>query len=165
MQEKNLLVLTRQFQGVEDELIGDSVRVVRVTEATRKKIAEHNTHQIANWDLFYGGYGHAFLNTYDPSEKTDDEAEQEIVRAAIILRIIQPFSSGLHLVVTAQGERGNMVFSGHSRVGIGTNSYVSASDLKVLLTSEHIRKARVMWPNIQTVCQQWREHRGACQRL
>lgn len=165
MSDKNLVVLTRQFQGVEDELIGGDVRIVKITEATRKRIAEHNTHQIANWDLFYGGYDHAFINTYDPSKKTDDEAEQEIVRAFILLRIIQPFSSGLHLVLTAEGEPGNMRFSGHSRVGIGTNTYVCANDVGVWLSREHIRKARVMWPNIQTVCQQWQEHKKILRAL
>ena len=55
MSDNNLLVLTRQFQGAENELIGGNVRVMRITEATRKKIAEHNPRQIANWDLFYGG--------------------------------------------------------------------------------------------------------------
>ena len=102
MREKSLLILTRQFhQGVEDELIGENVRVVRITDAIRKKIAEDNTHQIANWDLYYGGYDHAFVNTYNPSQKDDNEAEQEIVRAIVILKIIQPFSSGLHLVLFA----------------------------------------------------------------
>lgn len=165
MRDKSLLVLTRQFQDIEDELIGENVRVVRITEATRKKIAEHNSHQIANWDLFYGGYGHAFINTYDPSNKTDDEAEQEIVRAMVILRIMQPYASGLHLVLTAEGEPENMVFRGVSRVGIGTNTYVCASDVSVSLNREHIRKARVMWPNIQTVCQRWQEHRRILRAL
>jgi hypothetical protein len=165
MREKSLLVLTRQFRAIEDELIGGNVRVVKITDATRKKIAEQNTYQIANRDLFFGGYDHALINTYDPSKMTDDEAEQEIVRAAIILKIIQPYSSGLHLVCTAEGELGNTVFSCDSRVGIGTNTYVSSSDTSVRLTSEHIRKARVMWPNIQTVCQQWQEHRRILRAL
>jgi hypothetical protein len=58
MRDKSLIALTRRFRGVEDELIGRSVRVVRITDATRKKIAEHNPNQIANWDLFYCGYCH-----------------------------------------------------------------------------------------------------------
>jgi hypothetical protein len=159
MREKSLLVLTRQFRDVQDELVGENVRIVRITDAIRKKIAEHNTHQMANWDVFYGGYDHAFINTYDAEKVTDDAAEQEIVRAAIILRIIQPFSSGLHLVCTIEGTPENPLFYGHSRVGIGTNSYVCASDVGVWITREHIRKARVMWPNIQIVCQQWEQHR------
>jgi hypothetical protein len=105
------------------------------------------------------------MTTYDPSKKTDDEAEQEIVRAAIILRIIQPYSSGMHLVLTAEGEPGNIFFSGVSRVGIGSNTYVCASDVDAWLTREHIRKAKVMWPNIQTVCQQWKQHRRILRAL
>src|SRR6266404_1332009 len=160
MHQRSLLVLTRQFhQSVEDELIGGNVRVVRITDATRKKIAEDNTHQIANWDLYYGGYDHALVNTYDPSEKDDNEAEQEIIRAIVILKIIQPFSSSLHLVLTAEGGSEETHFMGHSRVGIGTKTYVCASDNAVWVTREHVRKARVMWSNIQIVCQQWKEHR------
>jgi hypothetical protein len=166
MHQRSLLVLTRQFhQSVEDELIGGNVRVVRITDAIRKKIAEDNAHQIANWDLYYSGYEHAFVNTYDPSERDDDEAEQEIVRAIVILKIIQPFSSSLHLVLTAEGEPGEMRFMGHSRVGIGTKTYVCASDSDVWITRDHVRKARLMWPNIQIVCQQWKEHRRILRAL
>ena len=35
MREKSLLVLTGQFQGVEDEVIGGSVRVVQIPDTTR----------------------------------------------------------------------------------------------------------------------------------
>ena len=115
--------------------------------------------------MFYSGYDHAFINTYDPAKKSDDEAEQEIVRATIILKIIQPFSSGLHLVVTADGEPENVVFHGQSRAGIGTRTYVCASDIVAWLTREHIRKARVLWPGIQEVCQNWKEHRRILRAL
>lgn len=35
MREKSLLVLTRQFQGVNDELVGGNVRVVRISDAQK----------------------------------------------------------------------------------------------------------------------------------
>ncbi len=37
----------------------------------RKKILEQNSKQIAEWDLLYGGYDHALVNSYDPREKSD----------------------------------------------------------------------------------------------
>src|SRR5947209_4015368 len=138
MPVKQLLVLTRQFGDIDDELIGDGVRIVRIANATREQIFEQNKLQIANWDLFYGGYNHALVNVYDPREKSDHEAEQEIVRASIILRIIQPYSSGLHLVITAEGSEKDPTFVAHSRVGIGTNTYVCASDLGVSITRDHV---------------------------
>jgi hypothetical protein len=159
MTQKSLWVLTRQFSGVDDELIGDGVRVVKITNAIRSQIWEQNTYQIANWDLFYSGYNHALVNTYDPNKKSDHEAEQEIIRASIIVRIIKQFSSGLHLVLKSESTRKNMGFAAHSRVGIGTASYVCASDVNSWVTRNDIRKARVMWPNIQTVCQQFATHR------
>jgi len=159
MPEKSLLILARGFQAVEDELIGGSVRIVRLTKPTLQQIADQNVQQIANWDLFYSGYQHAFVNTYNAGVKSDDEAEQEIVRAAIVLRIIQPYSSGLHLVLTAWGDAPKVLFQGHSRIGIGTNTYVSESDHSVRLTPEHIRKAKVLWPGIERVCVNWQEHR------
>jgi hypothetical protein len=159
MTQKSLWVLTRQFSGVNDELIGDGVRVVKITDATRSQMWDQNTHQIANWDLFFGGYNHALVNTYDPSQKSDHEAEQEIIRASIIVRIIKQFSSGLHLVLKTEGTRKTTEFTAHSRIGIGTASYVCASDANTWVTCNDIRKARVMWPNIQTVCQQFAAHR------
>jgi hypothetical protein len=162
---KHLLVLTSQFGDIDDELVGDSVRITRVSDKLREKILKQNHKQIAEWDLIHGGYDHAFINVYDPREKSDDEAEQEIVRASIIIKIIQPYSSGLHLVVTAEGSTENPVYDARSRVGIGTNTYVCASDVGVYLTREHIRKARVLWPNIQTVCQQFHNHRRILRTL
>lgn len=91
MPVKNLLVLTRQFRDIDDELIGDGVRIISVSDKLREKILEQNHKQIAEWDLLHGGYDHALVNVYDPREKSDDEAEQEIVRASVILKIIQPF--------------------------------------------------------------------------
>ena len=160
MPPKTLMFLTRQFNGVDDEHVGDGVRAVKITEKFRKEVARQNTHQIANWDLFYGGYHHALINVYDPLTKTEDEAEQEIVRASVILKIIQPYCSSLFIVVRAEG-----TLESPSRVGIGTATYVCASDADVGVTPEHIRKARVMWPNIQTVCQQWLAHRRILRAL
>jgi hypothetical protein len=165
MPVKTLLVLTRQFRDIDDELVGDAVRIVRIPDATREQIFKQNNQQVANWDLFYGGYDHAFMNVYDPREKSDDEAEQEIVRASIIIKIIQPYSSGLHLVVTAEGSSEHPVYDARSRVGIGTTTFVCASDVGVYLTRDHIRKARVLWPNIQTVCQQFQDHRRILRAL
>lgn len=159
MPEKSLIVLTAQFGNIDDELIGDGVRIVRIPSATREQIYKQNNLQIANWDLFYGGYNHALVNVYDPSEKSDDEAEQEIVRASIILKIIQPYSSSLHLVITAEGPAQDPTFVAQNRVGIGTRAYVCASDANVLITREHVRKARALWPNIQTVCQNFQNYR------
>jgi hypothetical protein len=165
MPVKSLLVLTAQFGDIDDELIGDGVRIVRIPSATREQIYKQNDLQIANWDLFYGGYNHALVNVYDPREKSDDEAEQEIVRASIILRIIQPHSSSLHLVITAEGSEKDPTFIAQSRVGIGTKTYVCASDVDVLITRDHVRKARALWPNIQTVCQQFQNHRRILRAL
>lgn len=148
-----------------DELIGDGVRIIRVSDKLREKILEQNHKQIAEWDLTHGGYDHAFINVYDPRQKSDDEAEQEIIRAFIIIKIIQPYSSGLHLVVTAEGSPENPVYDARSRVGIGTTTYVCASDVGEYLTRDHIRKARVLWPNIQTVCQQFQNHRRILRAL
>src|SRR6266446_3421111 len=155
MPVKNLLVFTGQFRDIDDELVGDGVRIIRVSDALREKILKQNNKQIAEWDLTHVGYDHALINVYDPREKSDDEAEQEIVRASVILKIIQPFSSGLHLVITAEGSTENSVYDARSRVGIGTNTYVCASDVGIYLTRDHVRRARVMWPNIQLVCQQF----------
>jgi hypothetical protein len=165
MPVKNLLVLTSQFRDIDDELVGDGVRIIKVSDALREAILEQNHKQIAEWDLTHGGYDHAFINVYDPRDKSDDEAEQEIVRATIIIKIIQPYSSGLHLVVTAEGSLEKPVYDARSRIGIGTNTYVCASDVGVYLTREHIRKARVLWPNIQTVCQQFQNHRRILRAL
>lgn len=162
---KNLFVLTRQFRDIDDELVGDGVRIIRVSDVLRAKILEQNNKQIAEWDLLYGGYDHALVNVYDPREKSDHEAEQEIVRASIILKIIQPYSSGLHLVVTAEGSPENPVYDARSRVGIGTNTYVCANDVNVFLSRDHVRSARVMWPNIQVVCQQFQNHRRILRAL
>src|SRR5260370_37572215 len=103
MPVKNLLVFTGQFRDIDDELVGDGVRIIRVSDALREKILKQNNKQIAEWDLTHGGYDHALVNVYDPREKSDDEAEQEIVMASIIIKIIQPYSSGVDLVVTADG--------------------------------------------------------------
>jgi len=162
---KHLIVFTSQFGDIDDELVGDGVRIIRVSDKLREQILEQNRKQIAEWDLTHGGYGHALVNVYDPREKSDDEAEQEIVRASIILKIIQPYSSGLHLVVTAEGSLEKPVYDARNRVGIGTKTYVCASDVEVYLTREHIRKARVLWPNIQTVCQQFQSHRRILRAL
>src|SRR5260370_9616391 len=158
MPVKNLFVLTRQFRDIDNEFVGDGGRIVRVYAAMRQKLLEQNSKQIAEYDLIYGGYDHALVNVYDLAEKSDDEAEQEIVRASVILKIIQPYSSGLHLVITAQGSREHPVYDARSRVGIGTNTYVCASDINVFLSREHVRRARVMWPNVQLVCQQFQDH-------
>src|SRR5260370_8319467 len=158
MPVKNLLVFTGQFRDIDDELVGDGVRIIRVSDALREKILKQNNKQIAEWDLTHGGYDHALVNVYDPREKSDDEAEQEIVRASIIIKIIQPYSSGLHLVVTAEGSPEQPVYDARSRVGIGTTTYVCASDVGVYLTRDHIQKARVLWPNIQTVSHQFQTH-------
>src|ERR1700751_5807789 len=83
MSVKNLLVLTRQFRDIDNELIGDGVRIVRVSDTLRKETLERNHKQIAEWDLLHGGYDHALVNVYDPREKSDNEAEQEIVRASV----------------------------------------------------------------------------------
>ncbi len=165
MPVKSLLVLTRQFRDIDDELIGDGVRIVRIPDATREQIFKQNNQQIANWELFYGGYDHAVVNVYDPREKSDDEAEQEIVRASVILKIIQPYSSSLHLVITAEGPANEPIFLAQNRVGIGTRTYVCASDAGVYVTGDHVRKARVLWPNIQTVCQQFQNHRRILRAL
>jgi hypothetical protein len=162
---KNLLVLTRQFRNIDDELIGDGVRIIRVSDSLREKILEQNHKQIAEWDLLHGGYDHALVNVYDPTEKSDDEAEQEVVRASVVLKIIQPYSSGLHLVIIASGSPEDTVYDARSRVGIGTNTYVCVSDVGVYLTRDHVRKARALWPNIQTVCQQFRNHRRILRAL
>ncbi len=165
MPVKNLLVFTGQFRDIDDELVGDGVRIIRVSDALREKILKQNNKQIAEWDLTHGGYDHALVNVYDPREKSDDEAEQEIVRASIIIKIIQPYSSGLHLVVTAEGSPEQPVYDARSRVGIGTTTYVCASDVGVYVTRDHIRKARALWPNIQTVCQQFQNHRRILRAL
>jgi len=162
---KNLFVLTRQFRNIDDELVGDGVRIIKISDQLRQIILKQNNKQIAEWDLLHSGYDHAFANTYDPREKSDDEAEQEIVRAAIVLKIIQPFSSGLHIVITAEGSEEKSIYDARSRAGIGTRTYVCASDVDVFLSREHIRKARVMWPNIQIVCQQFQNHRRILRAL
>jgi hypothetical protein len=93
MPKKSLLVLTSQFGDVDGEPLGDGVRIIEISDAMLKQIYEQNNRQIANWDLFYGGYNHALVNDFDLSDKSLQEAEQEIVRAAIVLRIVQPYSS------------------------------------------------------------------------
>jgi hypothetical protein len=165
MPSKYLLVLTRQFREIDDELVGDGVRIIKIPDTLREQIYKQNSQQIANWDLYYGGYDHAFMNVYDPREKSDDEAEQEIVRASIILKVIQPYSSGLHLVINAEGSKEDPVFIAQNRIGIGTRTYVCASDVNVLLSREHVQRARVMWPNIQFVCQQFESHRRILRAL
>ena len=159
MREKSLIVFASQFGDIDDELVGDGVRVIRLSKKTKEEIYRQNTQQVVNWDLLYGGYNHAIVNRYDADSKSDDEAEQEIVRASIIIKIIQPYSSGLHIVVMAEGSAESPRFNAQNRVGIGTNSYICASDVGKFLTREDIRKARVMWPQIQTVCQQFSTHR------
>src|SRR5882762_10951279 len=133
MPVKYLLVLTTQFRDIDDELIGDDVRIVKISDTLRERILAQNNKQIAEWDLTHGRYDHALINAYDPMEKSDDEAEQEIVRASVILKIIQPYSSGLHLVVNAEGSPEQPVYDARSRVGIGTTTYVCASDVGVYL--------------------------------
>lgn len=165
MSVKNLFVLTRQFRDIDDELVGDGVRIVRVSDALRQKVLEQNSKQIAEWDLLYGEYDHAFVNVYDPRDKSDDEAEQEIIRAIVILKIIQPFSSGLHLVISAEGSSENPIYDARSRAGIGTRTYVCASDVNVFLSHDHVRRARVMWPNVQLVCKQFENHRRILRAL
>jgi hypothetical protein len=158
MPSQTLLVFARQFSNIDDEQIGGSVRAVKIPDAMRQEIYKQNTQQLANWDLFYSDYNHALINEYDPAEKSDDEAEQEIVRAGILLRIIQPYSFGLHIVVNIQGSSENPIYNAQSRAGIGTRSYTCASDANARITPEVVRKAKPMWSNIQTVCQQWEKH-------
>lgn len=165
MPTKNLFVLTRQFRDIDDELVGDSVRIVKISEALRQRVLEQNSKRIAEWDLLYSGYDHAFVNVYDPRDKSDDEAEQEIIRAIVILKIIQPFSSGLHLVVSAEGSSENPVYDARGRVGFGTSTYVCASDVNVFLSGDQVRRANVMWPNVQLVCQQFQNHRRILRAL
>ena len=162
---KNLFVLSRQFRDIDDELVGDGVRIIRISDELRQIILKQNNKQIAEWDLTHGGYDHALVNAYDPREKSDDEAEQEIVRAAVILKIIQPFTFGLHLVITAEGSKQSPIYDARSRVGIGTMTYVCASDVNMFLSRDDVRKARVMWPNIQVVCQQFQNHRRILRAL
>ena len=162
---KNLFVLTRQFRDIDNELVGDGVRIIRIPDELRQIILKQNNKQLAEWDLTHGGYNHAFVNVYNPMDKSDDEAEQEIIRAAIILKIIQPFPFGLHLVINAEGPKDQPIYDARSRVGIGTRTYVCASDVDVYLSRDDVRKARVMWPNIQVVCQQFQNHRRILRAL
>lgn len=68
-------------------------------------------------------------------------------------------------MITAEGSAENLVYDARSRVGIGTNTYVCASDVGIYLTRDHVRRARVMWPNIQVVCQQFQNHRRILRAL
>jgi hypothetical protein len=159
MPSKARLVLCRQFSDAEDELIGDQIRVLRMSEETRGTIWKQNEFRLANWDLFYGQYTHVISNTYDPSTKSDEEAEQEIIRAFVLLKIMQSHTSGMHLVVDAVEHPGGVGYWAASRVGIGTASYVCASDINNWVTKEHIRQSRPMWAQIQKVCTEWQKYR------
>lgn len=165
MPTKTLLVLVRQFGDVEDELIGDGVRAVRLPDDVREKIYQQNSQHVDRWDLFYGQYSHAILNVYDPTQKTDSEAEQEIVRAFIVLRIIQPASLGLHLIVEAVESPEGSIFSLQNRIGIQSETYVAQSDVDKHITRDVVRRARVLWPNIQHVCQNWEKHQRIIRAL
>jgi hypothetical protein len=65
MPTKTFFVLAQQFGDVEDELIGDGVRVVRLPIKIREQMFEQNTLRVARWD-FDSGYSHAIQNVYDP---------------------------------------------------------------------------------------------------
>lgn len=165
MPVKTLFVMAKQFGDVEDELIGDGVRVVRLPDRIREQMFQQNTLRVARWD-FDSGYNHAIQNIYDPAKMSDEEAEQEIIRAMLILRIVEPSSAGLHLVGTAeQAGDGDPQFFLMSRVGIGSIAYVGKSYLYTRISREHVRRARVLWPNIQLVCRSWNYHRRILQAV
>lgn len=165
MTSRTMLVLVRQFDGVEDELLGGGVRVIHLPEGIREKIYEQNSFAVAKWDLFASGYDHAIVNVYEPARKSDEEAEQEIIRAIFALRIIQPSSVGLHLVISGQESPEGTIFSLQSRFGIHSMTYVCNRDINTFITRQDIRKARPLWPNIQEVCQRWQFHRRIMQAI
>jgi hypothetical protein len=165
MPTKTFFVLARQFGDVEDELIGDGVRVVRLPIKIREQMFEQNTLRVARWD-FDSGYSHAIQNVYDPAKISDEEAEQEILRAMVILRIVEPSSAGLHLVGTAeQATDGDPQFFVMSRAGIGSIAYVGKSYLHTRISRQHVRRARILCPNIQLVCRSWQYHRRILQAV
>lgn len=158
MPTKTIFVLARQVGDVNDELVGDGVRVVRLSDQTREQIFEQNNLRVAKWELFDTGYDHAITNDFDPAAKRIEEAEQEIQRAIVILRIIQPSTLGMHLVGTVEETEDGTRFFLVSQIGSISASYVGKNYTEGRITRQHIRRAKVLWPNIQLVCQRWNKH-------
>jgi hypothetical protein len=156
---RTLFVLTSEFADVEDEFLGDGVRVTRLPDDLKDRIYEQNKNVISKWEFYFGREQHAIQNTYDDKEKSEAEAEQEIVRAFVALRIIQPSSLGLHLVVTAEESPEGINYSLQNRIGIQTMTYVSIGDANKFIGRADILRAKVLWPSIQKVCRSWQEHK------
>lgn len=161
MAKKALLVLVNGFEGgdITDEKLGDGIRIIKIRPEDLEIVYKQNNQHIDRWDLFHGSHSHAIVNEYDAESKTEEQAEQEILRAFVTLRIIKPVSLALHLVVRTEGQTPNTRFDLDNRIGFGSVTYVSQSQIQNLFLREDIRRARTLWPNVQYVFQNWEQHK------
>jgi len=158
--KKEIMALVRGFEhgDVTDEPIGNGVSAIKVRQEDLEQIVRQNPQHVDTWTLSHGGLTHAIINRYQSDTKSDEEAEQEIVRAFLALRIIKPTSLALHTVVEAVENAGESVFSLANRIGMYSMTYVSEDQLNAHITRSDIQRARPLWPNIQRVFQNWRAH-------
>lgn len=154
------MALVRGFKDgdVTNELIGDGVSAIKVRQEDLEQIVRQNPQHVDTWTLSHGGLTHAIINRYETDAKSDDEAEQEIVRAFLALRIIKPTSLALHTVVQAIQDQGESIYTLANRIGMYSMTYISEDELNARIDRTDVQKARRLWPNIQRVFQNWRVH-------
>lgn len=141
-----------------DEHIGDGVRAIKVRQEDLEQIVRQNPQHVDTWTLSHGGLSHAIINRYESDAKSDDEAEQEIVRAFLALRIIKPTSLALHTIVKAVEDQGESIYTLENRIGMYSLTYISEKELNARIERVDVQRARRLWPNIQRVFQNWRAH-------
>jgi len=161
MTARALFVLVAGLEGsdVRDEKFGDGVHSVKMRKADIDAIYEQNRLNVSKWEFYHSGFTHAVVNEYDSESKNDHDAEQEILRAFIALRIVRPSPLALRLVVRAKGMPPETAFHLQNRVGIHSASYISDNESQDTITIRDVRRALVMWPNIQKVFQNWSQHK------
>lgn len=158
--KKEIMALVRGFEhgDVTDERIGDGVSVIKVRQQDLDQVVRQNPQHVDSWTLSHGGLSHAVINRYESETKSGDEAEQEIVRAFLALRIIKPTSLALHTVIEAVENSGQSLYKLSNRIGMYSMTYVSEDQINAHISRRDVQRARRLWPNIQRVFQNWRSH-------
>ncbi len=155
------MALVRGFEhgDVTDEHIGDGVSAIKVRQEDLEQVVRQNPQHVDTWTLSHGGLTHAIINRYESDTKSSDEAEQEIVRAFLALRIIKPTSLALHTIIEAVMNNGSeSAYTLSNRIGMYSLTYVSEEQVSAHLDRSDVQRARRLWPNIQRVFQNWRGH-------
>lgn len=154
------MALVRGFEhgDVTDEHIGDGVSAIKVRLEDLEQVVRQNPQHVDTWTLSHGGLSHAIINRYESETKSSDEAEQEIVRAFLALRIIKPTSLALHTIIEVAVNNDESIYTLANRIGMYSLTYVSEDQINAHINRSDVQKARRLWPNIQRVFRNWRAH-------